>query len=54
MPFYAHERFQMHCQFCAKQHEADTAAEALAKVEAHEAECPKKDAPATRKAVLSR
>ena len=41
-----HERYQTHCRFCPKVLEADTAEEALRKVEEHEAECPRRKGPA--------
>ena len=40
-----HERFQCLCQFCAKVFEGDSVKEAVAKVEEHEKDCPKKKAP---------
>lgn len=37
-----HEVFQMFCQYCYRRYEEDTIAQALAKVEEHEQECPKR------------
>ena len=37
--FHANERFQVWCSKCLRKFEADSAAEAVALVEAHEAEC---------------
>ena len=42
MSFHEHERFQVHCRWCQKTHEADTAEGAVALVQEHEGECPRR------------
>ena len=41
---FDHDRYQVHCRFCFKALEGDSATEAILKAEEHENECPKRKA----------